>query len=576
MVRTSASRQYAANEVQAADPTALASDAPGSVAGRADSGATPDTWWRHGVIYQVYPRSFQDSNGDGIGDLQGIRRRLDYVASLGADALWISPIYPSPMADFGYDVADYCDIDPRFGTLQDFDAVLAEAHRIGLRLILDFVPNHTSDRHPWFMQSRRSRDDPRRDWYLWRDPAPDGGPPNNWLSNFGGPAWTFDAATGQYYAHAFLKEQPDLNWRNPAVRAAMYDVMRFWLRRGVDGFRVDVIYHLIKDAQFRDNPPNPQFVAGGDPSHRLLPLHTIDQPEVQEIVVEMRQVLHEFGDERSDRLLIGETYLPIQQLMAYYGHRPEGVLEGAQLPFNFHLIGAHWEASAIDHLVRDYEHALPPGAAPNWVLGNHDKPRIASRVGPDGARLAAMLLLTLRGTPTLYYGDELGMTDVPIPPSEVQDPFERNEPGKGLGRDPQRTPMPWNDAPNAGFSTSRPWLRLGEDARTCNVQAQQRDPASMLRLYGRLLALRRAHPALHAGTYVPLGVHADVLVYARVHGTDRVVVALNFADTAAPLPQALASDVAHASSWLSTAASRHEAPKPDTILMPHEGLLLTA
>jgi alpha-glucosidase len=532
-----------------------------------------DAWWKHGVIYQIYPRSFHDSDGDGIGDLQGIRLRLDYLVALGVDAVWISPIYPSPMADFGYDVADYCDIDPRFGTLADFDSLAADMRARGLKLILDFVPNHTSDRHPWFVQSRSRRDDPKRDWYLWRDPAPDGGPPNNWLSNFGGPAWTYDHATRQYYAHSFLKEQPDLNWRHPAVRAAMYDALRFWLRRGVDGFRVDVIYHLIKDALLRDNPPNPDFVPGSDPAHRLLPQHTIDQPEVQQVVVEMRKVLDEFSEPHSARVLIGEVYLPLKRLVAYYGYQPNGVLQGAQLPFNFHLIGAHWQAAWIDRLVRDYEALLPPGAMPNWVLGNHDKPRIASRVGADAARLAAMLLLTLRGTPTLYYGDELGMTDVPIPPSEVQDPFEKNEPGKGLGRDPQRTPMAWSDGPNAGFTTGRPWLRLGADAAVRNVRVQSADEGSMLLLYRRLLDLRRRHPALHQGGYEPVAVTGDLLVYARVDSSARVLVALNFGDAHVRLPAAVATAAAVASSYLSTAPQRQADVRQSPTLMPHEGVV---
>src|SRR5213592_2714220 len=266
------------------------------------------SWWQTGVIYQVYPRSFLDSNRDGVGDIPGIVSKLDYLRWLGVDALWLSPIYPSPMADFGYDVSDYTDVHPLFGTLQDFDTLLEQAHKRNLKVILDFVPNHTSDEHPWFQLARSNRTNEKRDWYIWRDPAPDGGPPNNWLSNFGGSAWTFDAGSGQYYEHAFLAQQPDLNWRNRDVRRAIYDVMRFWLRRGVDGFRVDVIYHLIKDAQFRDNPVNPGFVPGGDPSHRLLPLHTIDQPEVQDIVIEMRRVLDNFGDADSSRLLIGEIY----------------------------------------------------------------------------------------------------------------------------------------------------------------------------------------------------------------------------------------------------------------------------
>ncbi|MGK6307082.1 alpha-amylase family glycosyl hydrolase [Variovorax sp. DT-64] len=532
-----------------------------------------DDWWRHGIFYQIYPRSFQDSNGDGIGDLDGIRSRLDHLVALGIDAIWISPIFPSPMADFGYDISDYCDIDPRFGTLAGFDALVGEVHARGLKLILDFVPNHTSDRHPWFMQSRSARSNPQRDWYLWRDPAPDGGPPNNWLSNFGGPAWTLDPATGQYYCHSFLKEQPDLNWRNPEVRAAMYEVLRFWLRRGVDGFRVDVLSDLIKDAQFRDNPPNPDFVAGQFPSLRWIPLYSTDQPEMQQVVAEMRRVVDAFSDAASSRVLVGELYLPLSRLVAFYGLNADGVLEGVQLPFNFQLIGAQWQARHIDRLVRDYEAALPSGAAPNWVLGNHDKPRIASRVGPQMARLAAMLLLTLRGTPTLYYGDEIGMTDVPIPPEEVQDPFEKNEPGRGLGRDPRRTPMQWSSAPQAGFTTGTPWLRLADDWPQRNVESQSRDATSTLTLYRRLIALRRAQPALNRGSYEGLESEEDVLAYARTFEGRRVVVVLNFGATAAALPPALLPD--RSIVLASTAPTRAERIEKGTLVLdPYEGVVV--
>ena len=267
--------------------------------------AKPVPWWQTAVVYQIYPRSFQDSNRDGIGDLAGITQRLSYLAELGIDAIWLSPIYPSPMEDFGYDISDYTGIDPIFGTLTQFDELLGEAHRSGIRAILDLVPNHSSDQHPWFVESRSSRHSPKRDWYIWRDPSPNGGPPNNWLSEFGGSAWEFDPQSGQYCCHTYLRQQPDLNWWNPDVRAAMCDVMRFWLRRGVDGFRVDVIWHLIKDNQFRDNPPNPNFAPGQPPHHALLPLYTADRPEVIEIVREMRKVVDEFPD----RVLIGEIYL---------------------------------------------------------------------------------------------------------------------------------------------------------------------------------------------------------------------------------------------------------------------------
>jgi alpha-glucosidase len=424
-------------------------------------------WWQTGVIYQVYPRSFQDSNGDGIGDLRGIIMRLPSLSALGVDALWISPIFTSPMADFGYDIADYEAVDPTFGSLADFDALLAMAHEYGLKIILDLVPNHTSDQHAWFKQSRSARDNQRRDWYIWRDPNPEGGPPNNWLSEFGGSAWELDQRTGQYYYHAFLKQQPDLNWRNPDVRRAIYEVMRFWLRKGVDGFRVDVLWRLLKDGQFRDNPPNLGF-REGDPHQAQLQLYTADRPEMPELVAEMRRVIDEFAD----RVLIGEIYLPLERLVAYYGKN----LEGTHLPFNFSLLFAAWNARSVADLIEAYEAALPRGGWPNWVLGNHDRPRIATRVGPEGARLAAMLLLTLRGTPTIYYGDEIGLEQIVVPSDQARDPVERNVPGLGLGRDGCRSPMQWDGSPYAGFSSVRPWLPVEEAFALKNVACLQRDP----------------------------------------------------------------------------------------------------
>jgi alpha-glucosidase len=476
-------------------------------------------WWQHGIVYQIYPRSFQDSNGDGIGDLPGILDRLDYLAGLGVNAVWISPVYPSPMKDFGYDVADFTGIHPMFGTLEQFDRLLEAVHRRGLKLILDFVPNHSSDQHPWFIESRSSRDNPKRDWYIWRDPVGNSGPPNNWLSNFGGPAWEFDSTTGQYYYHAFLKEQPDLNWRNPAVVAAMHDAMRFWLARGVDGFRVDVIWHLIKDDHFRDNPINLGWREGQDPFHRIVHVYTADRPEIHDVIAGMRAVVDEFDD----RVLIGEIYLPIERLVAYYG----ADLKGTHMPFNFQLIDAAWHARNIARMIDEYEAALPDGGWPNWVLGNHDKPRIASRVGREQARIAAMMLLTLRGTPTLYYGDELGMTDVPIPPDRVQDPFEKNVPGLGLGRDPERTPMQWDRSANAGFTTGAPWLPVAGDYAEVNVEVEDSDPRSMLSLYRSLTALRRAEPALSVGSFRQIPAEGDVLAFLRRQGGRCFAVALN-------------------------------------------------
>jgi alpha-glucosidase len=477
-------------------------------------------WWQRGIIYEVYPRSFQDTDHDGIGDLAGILARLDYLVELGVDVLWIAPIYPSPMADFGYDISDYCGIDPRFGTLADFDRLLKAAHERGLKLILDFVPNHTSIEHPWFLESRSSRLNPKRDWYLWHDAAEDGGPPNNWLSNFGGSGWEWDAITGQYYYHSFLKQQPDVNWRNPDLREAMFKVLRFWLDRGVDGFRVDVMWLLFKDEQFRNNPVNPASHPSSPASQRLLPIYNSDRPEVHDLVAKMRSVLDSYGE----RLLIGEIYLPIHQLVLYYGKD----LRGATLPFNFQLIQCPWNADAIAQIIRDYEAALPSGAWPNWVLGNHDQARIASRVGPEQARVAAMLLLTLRGTPTLYYGDELGMTNVTILPQDVHDPAEKNEPGLGQGRDPERTPMPWDSSPSAGFSDAKPWLPLGVEHAQVNVANLLRDQSSALTLYHALIHLRRTNEVLISGGIEGVVADKAVLHYERRDGDQNFAIFLNF------------------------------------------------
>ncbi|SEM56833.1 alpha-glucosidase [Bosea lupini] len=531
---------------------------------------TPTPWWQSGVIYQIYPRSFQDSNGDGIGDVPGITRRLNYIAELGVDAIWISPIYPSPMADFGYDVSDYCDVDPRFGTLADFDDLLAQAHARGLKLLLDFVPNHTSDRHPWFAESRSSRSNPKRDWYLWRDPAPGGGPPNNWISDFGGPAWEWDEASGQYYYHAFLKQQPDLNWRNPAVQAAMHDVLRFWLDRGVDGFRIDVLWHLIKAADFPDNPPNPAYAPALGEMDRLLQLHSTDQPEVHDIAAGMRALADDDqAAGQGERLLIGEIYLPVERLMHYYGEGRPGV----HLPGNFQLIEAPWQARALAALIIAYEAALPPGAWPNWVLGNHDRPRVATRLGGGQARVAAMLLLTLRGTPTLYYGDEVGLRDVPIPPDQVQDPRELRQPGKGLGRDPVRTPMPWDASAHAGFSTAAPWLPLNADWPARNVERQSAEPGSLLALHRQLLAVRRYHPALAIGDVALLDAEGDILAYERRHGAERLIVALNLA---AKLQRLALPTWAHGCRpLLSTLADAAPVQDGALLLRPNEGVILT-
>jgi alpha-glucosidase len=481
-------------------------------------------WWQSGIVYQIYPRSFKDNNGDGVGDLAGIIEKLDYLSWLGVNAVWLSPIYPSPMADFGYDIANYTDIDPVFGDLATFDKLLAEAHARNLKLMVDFVPNHTSDEHEWFKESRASRTNPKRDWYIWRDPGPEGGPPNNWISNFGGSAWQFDETTGQYYLHLFHVKQPDLNWRNPEVRRAMYDVMRFWFKRGVDGFRIDVLHLPIKDAEFRDNPVNHNWKVGDPWSQRQFKLYTEDQPEIHEIVREMRQVADEF----SERVLVGEIYLPYEKLVLYYGED----LSGVHLPFNFQLILLkEWTAQSIKSLVDSYETALPEGAWPNWVLGNHDNRRVASRVGPAMARLAQMLLLTLRGTPTCYYGDEVGMADVEVPPELAHDPEGQASPGHG--RDPERTPMQWDSSPNAGFCPAgvHPWLPVADDYRQYNVETERQEPTSMLTLVRQLIDLRQSKMALQLGDYRSLAeVPESCFAYRRELDGQRYLITLNFSD----------------------------------------------
>ena len=460
------------------------------------------SWWRRGVIYHVYPRSFADSDGDGIGDLRGIASRLGHLRWLGVDALWLSPIYRSPMKDFGYDISDHTAIEPQFGTLADFDALVAAAHDRDLRLLLDYVPNHTSDEHPWF------REHP--DWYLWSDR-----PPNNWLSVFGGPAWTLDPERGRFYYHAYLREQPDLDWRNPELREAMLGVLRFWLDRGVDGFRVDALRQVLKDPEWRDNPRNPDFRPGLPEYDSLLPVRSADHGDLGPVVA-MAETIAERGG-----VMVGELYLPIERLVRYYA-------AGVHMPSNMHLLSTAWQPRALASLIETYEAALPDGAWPNWVLGNHDRHRVASRLGAAQARVAAMLLFTLRGTPTLYYGDDLGMPDGEIPPERVQDPYERNAPGLGVGRDPARTPMQWSAGPGAGFTDGEPWLPLGDPA--VNAEAQRDDPDSMLNLHRDLIALRREFVD---EPYETLAVDEATLAFAR---GDRWSVALNLTDEPAPLP----------------------------------------
>jgi alpha-glucosidase len=540
-----------------------------------NSSKSSHLWWQTGVIYQIYPRSYQDSNGDGVGDLAGIIQRLDYLSkTLGVDAVWLSPIYPSPMHDFGYDVADYCDIHPLFGTLADFDRLLAEVHRRSMKLVLDLVPNHTSDEHPWFIESRSNRDNPKRDWYIWRD-GKTGGPPNNWLSHFGGPAWTFHKHTGQYYLHQFVKQQPDLNYRNPEVVAALLDTMRFWLDKGVDGFRVDVIGLMMKDPLLRDEPPDPAW-DGVNPFASLKHIYTANLPEVHDLIHQMRAIL----DTYDDRMMVGETYLPNDELVKYYGSPDK---KECHLPFNFQLIRARWEAANVRQMVDAYEAVLLPDAWPNWVLGNHDQHRLATRVGLDQARVANMLLLTLRGTPTCYYGDEIGMADVPVPAEMVKDPPAVNQPEIAhiVGRDPERTPMQWDTSPNAGFAAPNVkelWLPLAENFRDVNVAIELNDPRSTLNFYRKLLAYRKSTPALRIGSYRALDPESteaqeNCFVFLRQADAQRVVVALNFSsqEQKLSLPSLGRGKIA-----VSTGMDREgEVNLADFSLRGNEGLIIT-
>lgn len=488
-------------------------------------------WWQTGVIYQIYPRSFQDSNGDGIGDLRGIISRLDYLSEiLKVDAIWLSPFYPSPQADFGYDVSNYTDVDPIYGDLHIFNDLVSESHKRNLKVIIDFVPNHSSSQHPWFIESKSSETNPKRNWYVWKDAKPDGSPPNNWLAVFGGSAWEWDEKTQQYYLHSFLMEQPDLNWRNPELKNAMLDAVEFWLKRGVDGFRLDVAHFIMKDEEMRDNPINPNptahdFKPMGD-YDSILHIYDKGDPAVHDVFKEFRQLLDGYSKD-SPRYSVGEIHVfDWKKWASYYGNNDE-----LHMPFNFSLLVTPWQAKDIRRDIGELEASLPDGAWPNYVMGNHDEPRIATRLGLERARQAAMVLLTLRGTPTLYYGDELGMTDVPIPKDKQQDPFGIRVPG--LGRDPNRTPMQWDSLVSAGFTNegANPWLPVSENYKNNNVEQELKDPMSILNLYRALLEYRRSSKALSEGSYQVVDAKVeDSYVFLRKSDDQKILVAINFSD----------------------------------------------
>jgi alpha-glucosidase len=479
-------------------------------------------WWDGEVLYQIYPRSYQDSDGDGVGDLRGILDRLDHLAWLGVRAIWLSPVTVSPNADFGYDVADYYDVDPSLGTLADLDALVQAADARGIGVLMDLVPNHTSDQHPWFEMSRSSRDNPKRDWYVWADPAPGGGPPNNWVSVFGGPAWTLDESTGQYYLHNFLDEQPDLNWWNEEVRDQFDRIFRYWFDAGVAGFRIDVAHMVVKDRELRDNPPPGDGATFMEEMRGQRQEFNSLRPEVHDIHRRWREIADSYDP---PRLLVGETFVErLEDLFPF--------LATDQLHLDFNIPFAHtaFDAAALRETIERSEAALGEGV-PVWTGSNHDISRFPTRWAendPDRARCALMMLLTLRGTVFLYEGDEIGMTDVDVPRDELVDPVGiRFHPY--AGRDPVRTPMQWTGAAGAGFTAAgvKPWLRFGDLA--CNVADQRDAPDSFLTLTRDLIAYRHAQADLRSGAWSALDAPPDVLAYRRGHG-HAVVLNLGGAD----------------------------------------------
>ncbi|MDH3261596.1 MAG: alpha-amylase family glycosyl hydrolase [Acidimicrobiia bacterium] len=531
---------------------------------------TDHPWWQTAVIYQIYPRSFQDSTGNGIGDLAGVIKRLDYLAdTLGVDAIWLSPFFPSPMKDFGYDVSDYCNVDPLFGDLATFDRLVVGSHARNLKVIIDWVPNHSSDQHPWFIESRSSPNNPKRDWYVWRDPKPDGAPPNNWAAAFGGGAWEWDQTTSQYYLHSFLKEQPDLNWRNPAVEEAMLDTLRFWLDRGVDGFRIDVAHHIMKDPELSDNPVAAEISDDFALAPYATQRHVNDRghPDVHEIFRKVRALLDRYHPPRYSVGEIHEYDWPTWA--SYYGEN----LDGLHMPFNFAMLQIPWTAEGIREVVERVEEVVPAGAWPNYVLGNHDEIRMTTRLGHHQSRIAAMLLLTLRGTPTLYYGDEIGLGQADLPPHLQQDPWGRTVPGKG--RDGCRTPMQWTDGEGSGFTDPgvRPWLPLSGDAAGRNVSKQVASPNSLVNLYRRLLVIRDEEAALQVGDYRSLESDRGVFAYLRDDGQSRLAIILNFTGDAQPAGAIATSGSGHV--VISTGLDRAGPLALEELeLGPHEGVII--
>jgi alpha-glucosidase len=535
--------------------------------------ATP--WWQGAVVYQVYPRSFADADGDGIGDLAGIRAHLDDLAWLGVDAIWISPFYPSPMVDFGYDISDYCDVDPQFGTLEEFDALVDDAHTFGLRIVIDWVPNHTSDQHPWFLDAVTGRDSHHRNWYVWRDPPSDGSPPNNWVASFdrSAPAWTFDETSGQWYLHLFEAAQPDLNWDEPGVVDAMHDVLRFWLDRGVDGIRADVIHCIGKDPRLPDDPPE----MAGMPHSALNDVPVTHQ--------RLRNIRHLLDSYPGDRVIVGEVFLlSTEKVAAYYGSGDE-----LHLSFNFPPLFAPWSERHWSRCIAATVQALEPGDAwPTWVLSNHDNPRhrsrydaaarsrgeppeVTERRSEHRARSAAVLLLTLRGTPFVYQGEELGLVDALIPPERAVDPG---------GRDGCRAPIPWDGTEDHGWAAAEggdPWLPFPDESATRNYAAQRADPKSILHLYRRLIALRRQHPALALGDFELLEAPEGVLAYWRALDNDVCAVMINFTDAEVDVgdPSTLGTLSRSKGASVALSSDGSDGSRFDGRLLPDQSVILT-
>ena len=532
---------------------------------------TMKQWSEMNALYQIYPRSFMDTNADGVGDIRGIIEKLDYLKgekkSLNIDAVWLSPFFPSPMADFGYDVKDYCDVDPLFGNMNDIDELIEKAHAREIAVMVDFVPNHTSAEHPWFVDALSASDSDKRDYYIFRDALPDGSPPNNWLSVFGGSAWEYHEPTRQYYMHSFLKEQPDLNWENPAVQEEMKQVLRFWFDKGVDGIRADAVRWMGKNTEFLDDPINDAFLPGQDPYNAVSQRYSRYSPELDSYLRTMTSVAREY----QNRVIIFEDHLDSLSPVESQIRRIYSIDQDVSAPFNFQPMHTEFNARSFSDMVNTYQEYLPKGARPFYCFSNHDESRLASRFGEKQARMLTVLQFSLPGTPVMYYGQEIGMTDGDIGPNQVQDPFEKRVPGKGLGRDPQRTPMQWSDEHLAGFSkAAESWLPVSDSHKEVNVKIQQTDPSSSLQLYRQMLDLRTEHETLREGVYEHAYTDDNLFMFWRAGEKDRFLTVLNFSETNAEV------HLSEGGTVVISSGNQLVGQKTDTIktIAPFDGLLI--